>query len=66
MDRVFVNTPSMKTVGWENEVLEIEFKDGTTKRFRGVTFVEYCAFMSRASLGSSLVEIMKKHAAEDV
>lgn len=65
MNRQTAVSPSMKSVGWENRVLEIEFQDGTVRHYDDVSYAEYCGFLGRASLGASFMELLKRHPEEN-
>ena len=61
MNRQMVSSSRMTSVGWENNVLEIEFNDGSIYQYMNVTVSEYQAFMSSSSLGSALARFDKVH-----
>lgn len=56
-----VSSSRMSSVGWENDTLEIEFKDGAVYQYYDVTHSEYLAFMNSPSLGSALSKLDKIH-----
>lgn len=49
-----VSSTRISSVGWENETLEIEFKDGAIYQYYSVSESEYRAFINSGSLGSAL------------
>ena len=56
-----VSSSRMSSVGWENDTLEIEFKDGAVYQYYDVSHSEYLAFMNSPSLGSALSKLDKIH-----
>lgn len=61
MVRSLVSSTRMKSVGWENNTLEIEFHDGPIYQYSGVSESEYRAFINSGSLGSALSRLDKVH-----
>ena len=61
MNRTSVSSSRISSVGWENNILEIEFKDGAIYQYTGVTHTEYVNFMNSGSLGSALSVLDKIH-----
>ncbi len=61
MKRELVSSPNMNSIGWESNILEIEFHDGSVKTYKDVSYAEYCGFLSRASLGASLMHLWEHH-----
>lgn len=59
MNRQFVSSSRMRSVGWENNVLEIEFHDGAIYHYYDVSESEHRSFMSSSSLGSELSRLDK-------
>lgn len=59
MIRQSVSSSRMRSVGWENGVLEIEFPDGAIYHYYDVSESEYQSFMSSSSLGSELSRLDK-------
>ena len=51
----------MSSVGWENNTLEIEFKDGAIYQYYDVSEAEYNAFINSAFLGSALSKLDNIH-----
>lgn len=56
-----VSSSRMRSVGWENDVMEVEFNDGAVYQYHGVSRSEYQSFMSSSSLGSALSRLDKVH-----
>lgn len=54
MRRVPVTSSRMVSVGWENDILEIEFPNGKIYHYIDVTHDKYLWFMSSPSLGAAL------------
>lgn len=61
MQRRYVSSSRIRSVGWEPNTLEVEFKDGSVYQYHGVTSLEYNAFVNSASLGSELSRLDKRH-----
>lgn len=61
MVRKHVNSSRIASVGWENNVLQVEFHDGAVYNYYNVTQQEYSAFMNSPSLGHELSILDKKH-----
>lgn len=61
MYRQLVSSSRMSSVGWEDNVLEIQFKDGAVYQYYNVSYQEYLDFMSSPSLGRKLSELDKIH-----
>ena len=61
MQRQFVSSSRISSVGWEPNTLEIEFKDGAIYQYSGVTESEYRNFMNSSSLGHTLSILDKQH-----
>lgn len=61
MYRQPVSSSRMSSVGWEDETLEIEFKDGVIYQYYGVSEQEYINFINSSSLGRALSILDKKH-----
>ena len=56
-----VSSSRMNSVGWLNNVMEVEFTDGTVYQYNGVSSSEYNSFMNSSSLGHALSELDKNH-----
>ena len=61
MNRQSVTSSRMLSVGWENDTLEVEFKNHNIYQYYNVSFSEYQAFMNSPSLGSALSQLDKVH-----
>ena len=61
MVRQPVSSSRMNSVGWTNNVMEVEFKDGAVYQYNGVSNSEYSSFMNSSSLGHALSELDKLH-----
>lgn len=61
MNRQPVSSSRITSVGWENNVLEIEFKNGAVYQYSGVSRSEYINFINSSSLGSALSSLDKMH-----
>lgn len=61
MHRMPVDSNRIVSVGWENNVMEVEFKDGAVYQYTGVSKDEFESFMSTPSLGGALSQLEKRH-----
>jgi hypothetical protein len=61
MHRKPVSSSRINSVGWSNNTLEVEFKNGVVYQYHGVTSSEYQSFMNSPSLCSALSQLDKKH-----
>ena len=61
MRRQAVDSSRIDSVGWKNNVLEVEFKNGAVYQYYDVSESEYRAFMSSSSLGHQISVIDKTH-----
>ena len=61
MKRNPVVSSRIRSVGWENNTMEVEFHDGAVYQYYNVTRDEYTSFMSSSSLGSALSILDKRH-----
>ena len=61
MQRQYVSSSRITSVGWTNNTLEVEFKNGHVYQYHGVTQAEYQNFMNSPSLGSALSRLDKVH-----
>lgn len=61
MYRQPVSSSRISSVGWENNVLEIQFHNGAIYQYYGVSHSEYQNFMNASSLGSELSRLDKIH-----
>lgn len=51
MNRQSVESSNLSSVGWENGILEVEFKNGSVYKYFDVPQEEYVALMNATSLG---------------
>nr|DAU32269.1 MAG TPA: KTSC domain [Caudoviricetes sp.] len=61
MVRYPVSSSRISSVGWENNTLEIQFKNGTIYHYFDVSKNEYEDFINSPSLGSALSRLDKVH-----
>jgi len=61
MNRKPVSSSRIASVGWENNVMEVQFHDGAVYQYMNVSKSEFEVFMSSPSLGSALSEFDKRH-----
>ena len=61
MQRSFVTSSRIISVGWEGGILEVEFRDGAVYHYYDVSHDEYTSFMGSSSLGSALSRLDKAH-----
>lgn len=61
MIRNAVSSSRIRSVGWENNVLEVEFHDGSIYQYFNVSRSEYTSFMHSSSLGHALSILDKTH-----
>ncbi|MDY2783833.1 MAG: KTSC domain-containing protein [Candidatus Pseudoruminococcus sp.] len=56
-----VSSSRILNVGWENNIMEVQFHNGAIYQYYGVTESEYIAFLASPSLGSELSRLDKIH-----
>ena len=61
MQRHSVSSSRIASVGWENDVLEVQFHNGAVYQYYNVSRSEYQSFMNSPSLGSELSRLDKVH-----
>ena len=61
MNRKSVSSSRISSVGWENNILEVEFKNGKIYQYFDVSNNEYQNFLNSPSLGSALSSLDKIH-----
>lgn len=61
MQRQYVSSSRIRSVGWFDNTLEVEFKDGVVYQYHNVSSSEYQSFISSGSLGSALSRLDKIH-----
>lgn len=66
MNRQPVSSSRIANVGWENNVMQVQFHNGAIYNYYGVTSIEFQSFMNSVSPGSALSKIDKTHRYERV
>lgn len=61
MNRHPVSSSRIANVGWENDIMEVQFHNGAIYQYYNVSQVEYTAFLNSPSLGSALSRLDKIH-----
>lgn len=61
MIRQPVSSSRISSVGWENNIMEIEFHNGAVYQYYNVSVSEYNLFLNSPSLGSALSKLDKIH-----
>lgn len=61
MYRQPVSSSRISSIGWENDVLEVQFHNGAVYQYYNVSRSEYQNFMNASSLGSELSRLDKIH-----
>ncbi len=62
MNRLPVNSTRVKSIGWKNNILEVEFtKGGAIYQYYNVQYDEYIALLQSDSIGKSISKLDKKH-----
>ena len=56
-----VSSSRIANVGWENDVMEVQFHNGAIYQYYGVSQSEYQNFLNSPSLGSALSRLDKIH-----
>lgn len=56
-----VSSSRMRSVGWENNTMYIQFNDGSMYAYDNVSETEYKNFLNSPSLGSALSILDKIH-----
>ncbi|MDU5262198.1 MAG: KTSC domain-containing protein [Clostridium celatum] len=56
-----VSSSRMSKVGWENNTLYVQFKNGVVYAYENISENEYINFISSPSLGSELSKLDKCH-----
>lgn len=54
MIRKPVSSSRMRSVGWEDGIMEVEFKNGSIYHYYNVSESDYLTFINSPSLGSAL------------
>ncbi|ODJ72012.1 KTSC domain-containing protein [Brochothrix thermosphacta] len=61
MQRQLVSSSRIRSVGWSDNTLEVEFRDGAVYQYHNVSEFEYHSFINSGSLGSALSRLSKMH-----
>ncbi len=56
-----VSSSRIANVGWENDIMEVQFHNGAVYQYYGVSQSEYQSFLNSPSLGSALSRLDKVH-----
>lgn len=56
-----VSSSRISRVGWENNILYVQFHNGVTYAYENISESEYKDFMNSPSLGSALSRLDKTH-----
>ena len=56
-----VSSSRIANVGWENDVMEVQFHNGAVYQYYNVSQSEYQNFLNSPSLGSALSRLNKVH-----
>ena len=59
MNRTFVNSSDIRSIGYENNTLEIEFNRGGIYQYHGVTFDRYSGLVNAGSTGKYFHNFIK-------
>lgn len=61
MNRHPVSSSRIANVGWENDIMEVQFHNGVIYQYYNVSQTEYLNFLNEPSLGSALSRLDKIH-----
>jgi hypothetical protein len=61
MNMIPVSSSRIRSVGWENNTLYVQFHNMVTYAYNNVSKYEYEDFMNSSSLGSALSRLDKLH-----
>ena len=61
MQRYPVNSSRIANIGWESNIMEVQFHNGTIYQYYDVSKSEFDRFMQSPSLGSALSKFDKCH-----
>lgn len=56
-----VSSSRIANVGWENNIMEVQFHNGAVYQYYDVSQSEYQSFLNSPSLGSALSRLDKVH-----
>lgn len=60
MQRQYVSSSNVRSVGWENNTLEVEFNNGSIYHYHNVSQAEYHSVLV-GSVGSNIHRLAKVH-----
>ncbi|HEM3577540.1 TPA: KTSC domain-containing protein [Streptococcus suis] len=60
MQRQYVTSSNVRSVGWENNTLEVEFNNGSIYHYHNVSLSEYKSVLV-GSVGSNIHRLAKIH-----
>ena len=60
MQRQYVSSSNVRSVGWENNTLDVEFNNGSIYHYHNVSQTEYQAVLL-GSVGSNIHRLAKLH-----
>ncbi len=61
MNMVTVSSSRIRMVGWENNVMRVQFYNGAIYEYYNVSKAEFDNFMNSSSLGAALSRLDKVH-----
>lgn len=61
MERRPVSSSRIANIGWENNIMEVQFHNGSIYQYYDVSKEEYKSFLASPSLGSALSRLDKIH-----
>lgn len=61
MERHVVSSSRIRSIGWDNCIMEVEFHNGSVYQYYDVSQTEYQRFLLSPSLGSALSKLDKVH-----
>ena len=61
MERQPISSSRISSVGWENNIMEVSFPNGSVYQYYDVSNSEYIAFLNSPSRGSALSVLDKTH-----
>ena len=56
-----VSSSRISSVGWDDNIMEVQFHNGAIYQYYGVSQSEYQDFLNSPSLGSALSRLDKSH-----
>lgn len=61
MERNYVSSSRIRSIGWDSNIMEVEFHNGAIYQYYNVSQSEYQQFLGSPSLGSALSKLDKIH-----